>query len=144
MPLSSDAVSVADDLRVVKILQDTMPADTIYSLDAGNNRTWMAHFFKSQQAHTFFCPGGTAGMGWGLPAAVGLQIAYPGRQVVCVTGDGGYMMTVNALSTAMQYQLPMICVVFNDGALAMLVWCATTRLRVSTLRRNLPRPITPR
>ena len=106
--------------RVVKILQDTMPADTIYSLDAGNNRTWMAHFFKSQQAHTFFCPGGTAGMGWGLPAAVGLQIAYPGRQVVCVTGDGGYMMTVNALSTAMQYQLPMICVVFNDGALGMV------------------------
>ncbi len=106
--------------RVVKILQDTMPADTIYSLDAGNNRTWMAHFFQSQQAHTFFCPGGTAGMGWGLPAAVGLQIAYPGRQVVCVTGDGGYMMTVNALSTAMQYQLPMICVVFNDGALGMV------------------------
>jgi acetolactate synthase-1/2/3 large subunit len=106
--------------RVVKLLQETMPADTIYSLDAGNNRTWMAHFYQSQQAHTFFCPGGTAGMGWGLPAAVGLQVAYPGRQVVCVTGDGGYMMTVNALSTAMQYQLPIICVVFNDGALGMV------------------------
>ena len=106
--------------RVVKLLQDTMPSDTIYSLDAGNNRTWMAHLYQSQQAHTFFCPGGTAGMGWGLPAAVGLQIAYPGRQVVCVTGDGGYMMTVNALSTAMQYELPIICVVFNDGALGMV------------------------
>ena len=106
--------------RVVRILQETMPADTVYALDAGNNRTWMAHLYQAQQAHTFFCPGGTAGMGWGLPAAVGLQIAYPGRPVVCVTGDGGYMMTVNALSTAMQYGLPIICVVFNDGALGMV------------------------
>ena len=106
--------------RVVRILQETMPADTVYALDAGNNRTWMAHLYQAQQAHTFFCPGGTAGMGWGLPAAVGLQIAYPGRPVVCVTGDGGYMMTVNALSTAMQYRLPIICVVFNDGALGMV------------------------
>ena len=106
--------------RVVRILQETMPADTVYALDAGNNRTWMAHLYQAQQAHTFFCPGGTAGMGWGLPAAVGLQIAYPGRPVVCVTGDGGYMMTVNALSTAMQYGLPVICVVFNDGALGMV------------------------
>ena len=106
--------------RLVRILQETMPADTVYALDAGNNRTWMAHLFQSQQAHTFFCPGGTAGMGWGLPASVGLQIAYPGRPVVSVTGDGGYMMTVNALSTAMQYNLPIICVVFNDGALGMV------------------------
>ena len=66
--------------RVVRILQETMPADTVYALDAGNNRTWMAHLFQSQQAHTFFCPGGTAGMGWGLPASVGLQVAYPGRR----------------------------------------------------------------
>ena len=106
--------------RVVRLLQENMPADTVYALDAGNNRTWMAHLYQAQQAHTFFCPGGTAGMGWGLPAAVGLQIAYPGRPVVCVTGDGGYMMTVNALSTAMQYDLPIICVVFNDGALGMV------------------------
>ena len=106
--------------RVVRLLQECMPADTVYALDAGNNRTWMAHLYQAQQAHTFFCPGGTAGMGWGLPAAVGLQIACPGRPVVCVTGDGGYMMTVNALSTAMQYDLPIICVVFNDGALGMV------------------------
>jgi acetolactate synthase-1/2/3 large subunit len=80
----------------------------------------MAHFYQSRQANSFFCPGGTAGMGWGLPAAVGLKVVYPDQPVVCVTGDGGYMMTVNALSTAMQYQLPIICVVFNDNALGMV------------------------
>ncbi len=106
--------------RLVALLRETMPDDTVYALDAGNNRTWMAHFYQAAQANTFFAPGGTAGMGWGLPAAVGLKLVYPDRPVVGVTGDGGYMMTVNALSTAMQYQLPLICIVFNDNALGMV------------------------
>lgn len=106
--------------RLVAIMNQCMPANTVFALDAGNNRTWMAHLYKAPQANTFFCPGGTAGMGWGLPAAVGLKFVYRDRPVACVTGDGGYMMTVNALSTAMQYDLPIICFVFNDGALGMV------------------------
>ena len=106
--------------RLVALLRETMPDNTVYALDAGNNRTWMAHFYQSAQANTFFAPGGTAGMGWGLPAAVALKLVYPDRPVVGVTGDGGYMMTVNALSTAMQYRLPLICIVFNDNALGMV------------------------
>ena len=106
--------------RLVALLHENMSADAIFALDAGNNRTWMAHFYQARQANTFFSPGGTAGMGWGLPAAVGLKLVYKDRPVVCVTGDGGYMMTVNALSTAVQYDLPIVCVVFNDGALGMV------------------------
>ena len=106
--------------RLVALLRETMPDNTVYALDAGNNRTWMAHLYQSAQANTFFAPGGTAGMGWALPAAVALKLVYSDRPVVGVTGDGGYMMTVNALSTAMQYQLPLICIVFNDGALGMV------------------------
>jgi acetolactate synthase-1/2/3 large subunit len=106
--------------RLVALLQESLDPATIFTLDAGNNRTWMAHLYKAMQANTFFCPGGTAGMGWGLPAAVALKLVHRQRPVVCVTGDGGYMMTVHALSTAMQYQLPIICVVFNDNALGMV------------------------
>ena len=107
--------------RLVYILNEHSDPSTVFTLDAGNNRTWMAHFYQSRQASTFFCPGGTAGMGWGLPAAVGLKLVYPDRPVTCVTGDGGYMMTVNALSTAMQYDLQITCVVFNDNALGMVL-----------------------
>ena len=107
--------------RLVHLLNEHSNPSTIFTLDAGNNRTWMAHFYQSRQASTFFCPGGTAGMGWGLPAAVGLKLVYPDRPVTCVTGDGGYMMTVNALSTAMQYDLPITCVIFNDNALGMVL-----------------------
>ena len=106
--------------RLIAQLQATMEPSTIYSLDAGNNRTWMAHLYRAQQANTFYSPGGTAGMGWALPAAVGLKLVYPDQPVVCVTGDGGYMMTVNAISTAVQYDLPIICVVFNNNSLGMV------------------------
>ena len=106
--------------RLIAQLQATMEPSTIYSLDAGNNRTWMAHLYRAQQANTFYSPGGTAGMGWALPAAVGLKLVYPNQPVVCVTGDGGYMMTVNAISTAVQYDLPIICVVFNNNSLGMV------------------------
>ena len=107
--------------RLVHLLRENSDPSTIFALDAGNNRTWMAHLYQANQAGTFFCPGGTAGMGWGLPAAVALKLVYPDRPVTCVTGDGGYMMTVNALSTAMQYDLPITCVVFNDNALGMVL-----------------------
>jgi acetolactate synthase-1/2/3 large subunit len=106
--------------RLVAQLQEHLDPSTIFALDAGNNRTWMAHFYKARQANTFFCPGGTAGMGWALPAAVGLKLVHPDRPVAAVTGDGGYMMVVNALSTAVQYDLPILCFVFNDGALGMV------------------------
>ena len=106
--------------RLVAQLQATMDPSTIFALDAGNNRTWMAHLYRARQANTFYCPGGTAGMGWALPASVGLKLVFPDRPVVCVTGDGGYMMTVNAISTAVQYDLPIICVVFNDNVLGMV------------------------
>jgi acetolactate synthase-1/2/3 large subunit len=107
--------------RLVGLLQENLPPDTVFALDAGNNRTWMAHLYKASQAGTFFCPGGTAGMGWGLPASVALKLVYPDRPVVCVTGDGGYMMTVHAISTAMQYHLPILCVVLNNNALGMVM-----------------------
>ena len=114
--LAGDAATAGLDSQ-----RNVSDPSTVYALDAGNNRTWMAHLYKAQEAATFYCPGGTAGMGWALPAAVALKLVYPDRPVTAVTGDGGYMMTVNALSTAMQYDLPMTCVVFNDNALGMVL-----------------------
>ena len=105
--------------RLVAIMNQCMPANTVFALDAGNNRTWMATSIKPHKP-TPSSAWWDCGHGWGLPAAVGLKFVYRDRPVACVTGDGGYMMTVNAISTAMQYDLPIICFVFNDGALGMV------------------------
>ena len=75
---------------------------------------------QSQRPGTFFCPGGIAGMGWSLPAALALKLVHPEKPVLSVTGDGGFMMSVHALSTAIQYELPVVCVVMNDSALGMV------------------------
>ena len=106
--------------RLVRLLQETLDPSTLITLDAGNNRAWMCHFYQSQLEKTFFCPGGMAGMGWSMPAALALKLVHPDRPVVGVTGDGGFMMSVHAISTALQYDLPVVYVVMNDSALGMV------------------------
>jgi acetolactate synthase-1/2/3 large subunit len=106
--------------RVVRLLQESLDPSTLLTLDAGNNRVWMCHYYQTQEANTMFAPGGTAGMGWALPAALGLKLVRPERPVVAVTGDGGFVMTAHALSTAVQYEIPVVCIVMNDAALGMV------------------------
>jgi len=106
--------------RIVRLLQEAVESSALITLDAGNNRVWMCHFYQTKMAKTCFAPGGLAGMGWAMPAALGLKLAYPRRQVVAVTGDGGFMMSVHAIQTAMQYKLPVVFVVMNDSALGMV------------------------
>ncbi len=106
--------------RTVRLIQETVDPSTMFTLDAGNNRVWMAHMYQSQQRNTFFVPGGIAGMGWALPAALAVKLVHRDRPVIAVSGDGGFMMTVHALSTAIQYDLPVVGVVFNDSALGMV------------------------
>ena len=106
--------------RLVRLLQDTLDPSTLITLDAGNNRVWMCHHYQSQAARTIYAPGGMAGMGWSMPAALALKLVHPDRPVVGVTGDGGFMMSVHAISTAVQYGLPVVYVVMNDSALGMV------------------------
>jgi acetolactate synthase-1/2/3 large subunit len=117
--LTRDSAPVTPQ-RLVRLLQENLDPASLITLDAGNNRTWMAHLYQAQQADTIFAPGGLAGMGWALPAALALQLVHPDRPVVAVAGDGGFMMTLHALSTALQYDLPVVSVVMNDSALGMV------------------------
>ena len=117
--LHSNASPVLPE-RIVAAVQEAVTPDTILTLDAGNNRLWMAHYFKSLKAGTVFCPGGLAGMAWGPPAAITAKLLNPGKPVVSVAGDGGFGMAPHVLSTAMQYKLPIAFVVMNNGILGMI------------------------
>jgi len=103
--------------RIVKVIDAVVPPETLVTLDAGNNRIWMAHFFKSKEAGTVFCPGGIAGMGWGAPAALTAKLLHPDRPVLSVSGDGGFAMTFHVLSTAVQHNLPVVFLVMNNSVL---------------------------
>ncbi len=117
--------------RLVRAIQESVDPSTMFTLDAGNNRVWMCHLYQSQRANTFFCPGGLAGMGWSLPAALGIKLANPDRPVIGVTGDGGFMMSVHAINTALQYDLPVVYVVLNDSGLGMVRHHQSDRLIAS-------------
>ncbi len=117
--------------RLVRAMQESVDPSTMFTLDAGNNRVWMCHLYQSQRANTFFCPGGLAGMGWSLPAALGIKLANPDRPVIGVTGDGGFMMSVHAINTALQYDLPVVYVVLNDSGLGMVRHHQSDRLIAS-------------
>lgn len=106
--------------RLVRLLDETLDSSAILTLDAGNNRAWMAHYFRSKEAGTMLCPGGIAGMGWAPPAAIAAKVLYPDRPCISVSSDGGFMMSIHVLSTACQYDLPAIFVVMNNSELGMI------------------------
>jgi acetolactate synthase-1/2/3 large subunit len=117
--LHSDASPILPQ-RIVKELDALVDPSVIVTLDAGNNRLWMSHFFKSKDVRTVFCPGGVAGMGWGPPAALAAKLVNPHRPVLSVSGDGGFAMMLHVLSTAVQYGLPVAFVVMNNSGLGMV------------------------
>jgi len=106
--------------RIVKAIEDAVDGSTLITLDAGNNRLWMSHFFQSKASGTVFCPGGVAGMGWGPPAALAAKLLNPDKPVLSVVGDGGFAMQLHVLSTAIQYQLPVVFLVMNNSVLGMV------------------------
>ena len=76
---------------------------------------WMEWHFPVYQPRTFLYPVGSATLGYGVPAAIGAQVAHPGRPVVAVVGDGGFLFAVNELATAVKYRLPVVFLIVNDG-----------------------------
>ena len=106
--------------RIVREIEEAVDDSTMITLDAGNNRLWMTHFFRSKEVGTVFCPGGIGGMGWGPPAALAAKFLYPDRPVLSVSGDGGFAMVLHVLSTAVQYNLPVAFLVMNNSCLGMV------------------------
>jgi pyruvate oxidase len=105
--------------RVVGALQQVAADDAILSVDVGNVTVWMARHFKMKN-QKFITSGWLATLGCGLPGAIAGRIAYPHKQVFAVCGDGGFQMMMNDFVTAVKYDLPLVCIVFNNHKIAMI------------------------
>ena len=103
--------------RVVKELRDHLPADSILTLDGGNNRVAMLRYFLTKQAGTYYAAAGIGAMSLSVPSAIAAKLIYPERPCIAVCGDGGMAMQIHALSTARQYGAAAIFVVMNDSVL---------------------------
>jgi acetolactate synthase-1/2/3 large subunit len=90
------------------------------SSDVGQHQMFAAQYYKFDEPRRWINSGGLGTMGFGLPAAMGVQFAFPDSVVACVTGEGSFMMNMQELSTCLQYRLPVKIVNLNNQALGMV------------------------
>ena len=105
--------------EVMAFLRERLPADAVQTCGAGNFTVWAHRFAEFTQFGTQACPR-SGSMGYGLPAAVAAQLLHPDRVVVCFTGDGDFVMSSPELATAVQYGLPIVVLLVNNGMYATI------------------------
>jgi acetolactate synthase-1/2/3 large subunit len=105
---------------VIRELHRLTGGEAIVTTDVGQHQMWVAQFYPFTKSRQLITSGGLGTMGFGLPAAIGAQLALPGQLVVAVVGDGGFQMTNQELATAVQYGLPVKILIMNNGYLGMV------------------------
>jgi pyruvate oxidase len=120
--LDREADPDAEPIRppfIMKVLSDTLPEDTVICLDVGENQWWFGRNFRMKRQR-FTMSGYLGTMGFGFPAAIAAKLAYPDKQVVCITGDGGFSQAMADFVTAVKYDLPMVVIIMNNRQLGMI------------------------
>ncbi|HDJ1441826.1 TPA: acetolactate synthase 2 catalytic subunit [Serratia rubidaea] len=105
---------------LLKQLSERMPANTVVTTDVGQHQMWSAQHMTFERPENFITSSGLGTMGFGVPAAVGAQIARPQDTVICVSGDGSFMMNVQELGTIKRKQLPVKIVLLDNQRLGMV------------------------
>jgi thiamine pyrophosphate-dependent acetolactate synthase large subunit-like protein/rubredoxin len=106
---------------IIKVLNDKIARDAIVSLDVGDNGWWFGRNFWMKHSQKMVMSGYLATMGTGLPGAMAAQLAFPKKQIICITGDGGFTMVMGDFLTAVKYELPVKVFVFNNKQLGMIM-----------------------
>lgn len=105
---------------VIEKIRELTAEDAIIATEVGQHQMWTAQFFDFLKPRTFLSSGGLGTMGFGLPAALGAQAAFPDRQVIDISGDGSFQMNSQELATLVQYRLPVKIVILNNNFLGMV------------------------
>jgi acetolactate synthase-1/2/3 large subunit len=115
-PHFEDSTSPLRPEFVVGQLQRMLPDDVILSLDSGVHHNWFMQFWQAKRPQSMLNSWGYSSMGFGVCGALGAQLAAPDRPVVAVVGDGGFTMAPYVLCTAVEYQLPVVWIIWNNFA----------------------------
>jgi len=106
--------------HLVREIDRVAGGEAIVSSDVGQHQMWGAQFLRFHRPRLWLSSGGLGSMGFGLPAAIGAQVANPGKLVFALVGDGGFQMSIPELATIAGYHLPIKIVVMNNGYLGMV------------------------
>ena len=116
----NDPSSGLSAATVLQTLNRRIPPDAFVSADIGNHRLWVCDQLDVTHADRLLQSCEFDAMGFSLPAAIGASIGNPGAKVVSISGDGGYVHTMGELAVAREHQLPIVAIIFVDGALGIL------------------------
>ena len=119
-PLSYDQKDIIKPQYVVEKLYELTEGKAIITTEVGQNQMWAAQYYHFEKPNYFITSGGLGVMGFGLPAAIGAQMACPDKLVVDIAGDGSIQMNIQEMATAMQYGLPVKIVILNNQYLGMV------------------------
>ncbi len=108
--------------RIVADVRAVMPADGIIALDNGMYKIWFARNYLTRQPNTVLLDNALASMGAGLPSAMMAALMYPGRRVMAICGDGGFMMNSQELETAVRLGLDLVVLIIRDDSYGMIRW----------------------
>ncbi len=106
--------------NIMRAIREALPSDAIVTTDVGQHQMFAALHYDVYEPGTFLTSGGLGTMGWGLPAAIGAKAAKPDRKVLAICGDGGFHMTENNLTVAVDEDFPIVVVVLNNRLLGMV------------------------
>ncbi|MCU1361649.1 MAG: hypothetical protein JWN99_2938, partial [Ilumatobacteraceae bacterium] len=107
--------------RVIRVLNETLPDDAIVCGDAGENRIFLTHHFRTTASGGFIQSSGVGAMVYALPAAMAVKLVHPDRMAVAFCGDGGFALGMNGLLTAVEEKIPVVVVVMNNSALGWVL-----------------------
>jgi acetolactate synthase I/II/III large subunit len=110
----SEAVPIRPE-RILAELRRALPSDGILLSDVGVHHNWIVQEWEARQTQTLLQSWGFASMGFGVAGVIGAHLAAPDRPVVAVVGDGGFLMLPNVIATAVQYNIPAVWIVWNNG-----------------------------
>ncbi|RZB35211.1 MAG: acetolactate synthase I/II/III large subunit [Desulfobacteraceae bacterium Eth-SRB1] len=119
-PLEYKQKNIIKPQYVVEKLYELTKGEAIITTEVGQNQMWAAQYYHFKKPNRFITSGGLGCMGFGLPAAIGAQVAFPNKLVVDIAGDGSIQMNIQEMATAMQYSLPVKVVILNNQYLGMV------------------------
>ena len=122
--LQREADAAAKPIRppyIIKVLNEKTSSDAVFSLDVGENQWWFGRNFSMKRTQKLVMSGLLGSMGFGLPGAMAAALIYPDRQIVCVSGDGGFTQVMGDFLTALKYQLPVKVFILNNKSLGMIM-----------------------
>ena len=108
--------------RVIAEMRRALADDDLLISDVGAHKLWIARMFPTMQPNTCIISNGLAAMGIALPGAIAAKLYQPHRKVIAACGDGGFLMNVQELETAVRLRTPFVTLIFNDGGYGVIAW----------------------